>query len=73
MAKQKKLEETPARQYIGPEYDRGIQIPEQIVLVRPAHMTPDEVDAFVLQYPHYSEWWSAVATTETPTDESAID
>ena len=49
--------------YIGPEYHRGITMPDH-TLVRPAEFTPQEVDDFLQKHPQYAAWWSFPAQSE---------
>lgn len=49
--------------YIGPEYHKGITMPDH-TLVRPAEFTPQEVDDFLQKHPQYAAWWSFPTQSE---------
>jgi hypothetical protein len=43
--------------YVGPDYDLGIQIHGRKDLVRPREFTPAEIADFTEKYPSYTHWW----------------
>lgn len=46
-----------AMTYVGPAYDKGIQLGGTRDLIRPAEFTREEITAFLEQHPNRSHWW----------------
>ena len=48
----------PFRRYVGPAYDKGIELGGTRTLIRPAEYTAAEIDAFLLRHPEKASWWT---------------
>jgi hypothetical protein len=65
MAKKQKPD-VPGLTYVGPGYDKGIEVHGISGLLRPAHWSPAEVADYLSRYPQLAKWFSEV----TPEPES---
>lgn len=44
--------------YVGPDYDKGIEIPGlRGVLIRPREFSPEQIADFTEKYQRYTHWW----------------
>lgn len=45
-------------QYIGPVYDKGIELHGTRRLIRPAEFTQEGIQRFLEQHPNKAHWWA---------------
>lgn len=45
--------------YIGPHYDKGIQLGGTRTLIRPAEFNAEQIAEFIKKHPARRHWWSA--------------
>lgn len=44
--------------YVGPDYDKGIEIHGSKDLIRPREFSPAQIGNFTAKHPQYTCWWS---------------
>lgn len=43
--------------YVGPAYDKGIQLHRTRTLIRPGEFTQEEAREFIAAHPQHQDWW----------------